>query len=162
MPDENLPDKAHRLVSLDPRDVEDLSRLLGKLREQPETKQEHGGAPGSKASGLEQRAQRMLEERQRRAAIFGPQMFAEPAWDMLLILYAGGNSRRQTQGSLGDLAGASKSTAMRWIDFLIARKLVQRQEHPTDKRLNFVSLTETGRGLLELYLSETGSLQAPE
>jgi DNA-binding MarR family transcriptional regulator len=54
------------------------------------------------------------------------------------------------------LSGASRSTAMRWIEFLAGRDLVRREDHPTDKRRNFVSLTEKGRHLLDLYLSETG------
>lgn len=151
-------DNVYRLVSLDGRDVEDLHRLLGKLRNSetgpgdpidPED-------PDSGRSRLEQRARALLESRRRRVAIFGPQMFAEPAWDMLLILYLSGGGRRQTQTNLSELSGASRSTAMRWIDYLSCRDLIRREEHPTDKRRNFVTLTEKGRHLLDLYLSETG------
>ena len=157
------PEKIYRLVTFDRRDVEDLHRLLGKLRDPRASANDDEDAetPNAEANRLERKARQLLESRRRRVAIFGPQMFAEPAWDMLLILYLSGGGRRQTQSSLGELSGASRSTAMRWIDFLACRDLIRREEHPTDRRRNFVALTETGRSLLELYLSETGDARLP-
>jgi DNA-binding MarR family transcriptional regulator len=153
----DIPDNVYRLVSLDERDVEDLHRLLGKIRDRsPVSETQDAEVPDSEELKLEQRARRLLENRRKRVAIFGAQMFAEPAWDMLLLLYLSGRGRRQTQSSLCELSGASRSTAMRWIEFLAGRGLVRREDHPTDKRHNFVSLTEKGRHLLDLYLSETG------
>jgi DNA-binding MarR family transcriptional regulator len=153
----DYPDNVFRLVSLDERDVEDLHRLLGKLRDRSfESGTRDSEVPDGEDLKLEQRARRLLESRRKRIAIFGAQMFAEPAWDMLLLLYLSGRGRRQTQSSLCELSGASRSTALRWIEFLAARDLVRREDHPTDKRRNFVSLTEKGRYLLDLYLSETG------
>jgi DNA-binding MarR family transcriptional regulator len=153
----DIPDNVYRLVSLDERDVEDLHRLLGKIRDRsPVSETQDAEVPDSEELKLEQRARRLLENRRKRVAIFGAQMFAEPAWDMLLLLYLSGRGRRQTQSSLCELSGASRSTAMRWIEFLAGRGLVRREDHPTDKRQNFVSLTEKGRHLLDLYLSETG------
>ena len=153
----DIPDNVYRLVSLDERDVEDLHRLLGKLRDRSlDSGAPDAEVPDGEELKLEQRARRLLENRRKRVAIFGAQMFAEPAWDMLLLLFLSGRGRRQTQSSLCELSGASRSTAMRWIEFLAGRGLVRREDHPTDKRHNFVSLTEKGRHLLDLYLSETG------
>ena len=153
----DIPDNVYTLVSLDERDVEDLHRLLGKLRDRSlSSVTQDAEVPDGEELKLEQRARRLLEDRRKRVAIFGSQMFAEPAWDMLLLLYLSGRGRRQTQSSLCELSGASRSTAMRWIEFLSGCDLVRREDHPTDKRHNFVSLTEKGRHLLDLYLSETG------
>ena len=153
----DIPDNVYTLVSLDERDVEDLHRLLGKLRDRSlDSGAPDAEVPDGEELKLEQRARRLLENRRKRIAIFGAQMFAEPAWDMLLLLFLSGRGRRQTQSSLCELSGASRSTAMRWIEFLAGRGLVRREDHPTDKRHNFVSLTEKGRHLLDLYLSETG------
>ena len=44
---------------------------------------------------------------------------------------------------------------MRWVGYLEKEKLVQRELHPTDQRTFFVTLTEKGISLLELYLSDT-------
>ena len=100
-------------------------------------------------------ARRIYEGRKRRSAHFGQQMFNEPAWEMLLILYLEDSGERQLQARLVELSGASRSTGNRWIDFLVRKGLAKREEHPTDKRRNFVTLSEKGRTLLELYLSET-------
>ena len=151
-------DDEHRLVSLDPRDLEDLRRLIAKLSPA-------AGSAAARQAGvhadndlgpLVERARRLLDMRRKRVAIFGPQMFAEPAWEMVLNLYVDEGGRRHTQTSLCELSGASRSTSMRWIDYLLDQGLVCREDHPTDKRRNFVSLSEKGRALLDLYLSETG------
>lgn len=147
-----------KLVSLDRQDVEDLNRLLAKLNPayasarpgQAEVRADNGSKPFTK------QAFDALEKRRKRVAIFGPQMFAEPAWEMLLILYLSEGGQRHTQTSLSELSGASRSTGMRWIDFLVGQALICREEHPTDRRRNFVGLSDKGRELLEMYLSETG------
>ncbi len=80
-------------------------------------------------------------------------MFGEPAWEMLLLLYAIGP--RETVSRLAELAHASKSTAIRWIDYLECQGLVRREAHPTDKRALLVELTEKGSDAIRMYLSET-------
>lgn len=104
---------------------------------------------------LQRRARDILANRRRRHDIFGRAMFGEPAWEMLLLLYAMDSEARQTISRLADLAGASKSTALRWIDYLDAQRLIRREPHPTDRRAAFVELTEKGSRAVELYLSDT-------
>ena len=150
----------HKLVSLTTQDVEDLHRILAKLDPHGRPSRISSARTSVRAHNdsepLVQRAQQLFENRRKRIAVFGPQMFAEPAWEMLLILYLSDGGPRHTQTSLTELSGASRSTGMRWIDFLDGQGLVRREEHPTDRRRNFVSLSDNGRNLLELYLSETG------
>lgn len=156
------PDDEHRLVSLDPRDLADLRRLVGKL--QPEDRaagiapQRETAGPPSETDGnrLRQRAITILDNRRKRSAIFGRQMFAEPAWEMILVLYIDDRGRRHTQSSLAEVSGGSRSTGMRWIDYLLNQDLIVRDDHPTDKRRHIVQLSAKGRELVELYLSETG------
>lgn len=155
------PDNEHRLVSLDPRDLADLRRLVGKLQPEDraaatEPKREPAVAPGEKDSDLlRQRAVTILDNRRKRSAIFGRQMFAEPAWEMILVLYIDDRGRRHTQSSLAEVSGGSRSTGMRWIDYLLNEDLIIRDDHPTDKRRHIVQLSAKGRELVELYLSET-------
>jgi len=146
-----------RFEPFDERDVEYLQRLLGKIQKSlfEAARRGNAGTSGGAAECNEERARQQLEDRRRRAAVFGQRMAAEPAWDMLLILYLSARGR-QTQSQLGELSGASRTTAMRWIDYLSDRDLVEREAHPTDLRKNFVFLTDKGRRLLDLYLSETG------
>jgi len=82
-------------------------------------------------------------------------MFGEPAWEMLLFLYSPESGPRLTVGGLARLAGASKSTAIRWLDYLEQQKWIRREAHPTDKRATFVELSEKGREAINLYLSGT-------
>jgi MarR family len=149
-------DNEHGLVSLDRSDVETLRQLLAKLS--PSRPVESGKSElraDNDCQPLVRRARDALEMRRKRIAIFGPQMFAEPAWEMLLILYLSEGGQRHTQTSLSELSGSSRSTGMRWIEYLVDQELIFREEHPTDKRRNFVGLSNKGRELLELYLSET-------
>lgn len=148
-----------RAVHFTERDIADARRLLALVA--------GAGAPGADPSGqsvtpdsenadrLKSFARQIYEKRQKRIARFGSQMFGEPAWEMLLILYLGEGGERQSQTRLADLSGAARSTAMRWIDYLVRKGLAHREDHPTDKRRNFIALSDKGRQLLELYLSET-------
>jgi predicted transcriptional regulator len=109
-------------------------------------------------SGLVARAREELGNRRRRVALFGGSMFGEAAWDMLLTLYIlDVSGQRQTFGSLLRLAGIPMTTAKRWLDYLAADGLIRRNEHPTDRRTAFVSLTAKGREKLDMYYSETTS-----
>jgi DNA-binding MarR family transcriptional regulator len=148
----------HHLVSLDPRDLEDLRRLMAKL--DPASRRGLTALAPVRADNdgdpLLQRARTILDNRRKRSAIFGPQMFSEPAWEMLLTLYADQAGQRHSQASLSRVPGGSRSTGMRWIDYLLHQGLISSEDHPTDRRRKFIALTEKGRSLLDVYLSETG------
>jgi DNA-binding MarR family transcriptional regulator len=100
---------------------------------------------------LLRRAKNILQERQRRMSRFGRAMFGEPAWEILLLLYV--SELRYTTSRLVEASGATRSTAMRWIDYLEKRRFLVRTEHPTDRRSAFVALTHEGKEELAAYLS---------
>ena len=135
------------LIRLSGQDVEDARRLLSLLASG------EAAAPSPQKTYVE-RAREILLRRKRREQIFGKGMFGEPAWDMLLLLYVE-PGRRQTVSRLAELAGLSKSTAIRWMDYLEEQKLVRRETHPTDKRSISVELSSRGRDSMETYLSDT-------
>ena len=148
-------------IVLDSHDLEEAKRLLELLSSA------QNGAIGSdrpanstseaigRRASLLDGARRALADRQRRLATFGKAMFGEPAWDILLWLYVLQFGERPTIGRLGELAGTSKSTALRWIDYLESQTWISRASHPTDKRSVFIDLTDSGRAAMELYLTET-------
>ncbi|HSR00760.1 MAG TPA: MarR family transcriptional regulator [Sphingomicrobium sp.] len=110
----------------------------------------------SDRSSLVDRAREEFHERRRRGAVFGQSMFGEPAWDMLLTLYILDISgQRQTIGALLNFSGTPATTAKRWLDYLVAHDLVRREEHPTDRRTAFVTLTGKAREKLDIYYSGT-------
>ena len=140
----------HHIVSFTERDISDAKRLLTIIvGGNPET------SPVDPAERRIASAPAAAPGDPDRENDLARQIFVEPAWEMLLVLYLEEAGERQTQTRLGDLSGATRSTAMRWIDHLLRKGLVRREGHPTDKRRNFIILSDKGRELLELYLSET-------
>jgi DNA-binding MarR family transcriptional regulator len=101
-------------------------------------------------------ARDILRFRRRRADLFNRSMFGEPAWDMLLTLYTSSiEGPRHSVGQLGSLSGSPQTTALRWLEYLVMEKLVVRLPNPTDRRSDFVELSDKGRAAMEKYLSET-------
>lgn len=145
-----------KVVKLTGRDLEDARRLLSLfVRNEPISVELPGrSAEGSVAdrATLRVRAREILANRRLRQEVFGKSMFSEPAWEMLLLLYALDTGQRQSVNRLSDLAGASRTTALRWIEYLEQQQLIQRNGHPTDRRVVFLGLTDKAREQIELYL----------
>ena len=90
--------------------------------------------------------------RKRRAEHFGPALFSEYAWDMLLVLYIyGDRGERLSVSRLAEFSDAPLTTAIRWLDYLESQRLIVRLQCPTDRRKFFVNLTDKGRTTLENY-----------
>lgn len=158
---QSLPERTE--VTLSGRDLEDARRLLALLAKADELHTVHdvGHAPGrgdTDQQSLAAKARQILDARERRTRLFGRAMFGEPAWDMLLLLYVSESGRRQTVTRLAHLSGASKGTALRWLDYLLHQNLVRREPHPTDRRAAFVELTDKGRSALDRYLTEMNAV----
>jgi DNA-binding MarR family transcriptional regulator len=152
---DDRPDKA-RVVQLSQRDVDDAKRLLSILATAEGKIIIGSDVAGESSSGAvdgqsQERALELLSLRRKRERVFPRAMFGEPAWEILLLLYALGS--RQTIGRLAELACASKSTTIRWIDYLEGQQLITRQPHPTDKRAVYAELTDKARKAVQLYLS---------
>jgi hypothetical protein len=65
----------------------------------------------------------IIEMRRRRSAVFGEGLFSDPAWDILLELFAAELGGRSL--GLADLAHiAPRSTLARWLSALEERRLV--------------------------------------
>lgn len=150
-----------KAVHLKGSDIDVLKLLLGQLLAQfspvnAETA-EHGYQPSSfDPEALTQLARRMLLARRRRTRTFNKCMFGEPAWDMLLALYVSRSSGpRYSVSQLSTLSGSPPTTALRWLDYLAKEQLIVRAPNPTDRRSDFVEMTDKGRTALEQYLSET-------
>ena len=87
----------------------------------------------------------LIRLRRNRARFFDADLFADPAWDMLLELYAAElGHRRISITSLCGGAAVPGTTALRWIGHLEARQLIQRERDPFDRRRFYVSLTAVG------------------
>lgn len=135
-------------VVLAPEDAAHAERLLSLLRSNL--------APAvSRVMHADERAELAKEfhgARRARDKFFPSEMFADPAWDILLILYWSGHAeRRLTITSVCAAAGVPPTTALRWIESLCGAGLVRKTRHPTDARVRWLDLTPDATEKLDQY-----------
>jgi DNA-binding MarR family transcriptional regulator len=78
-------------------------------------------------------------------------LMGEPAWDILLALYAEEPAKLPVS-SVCYGSGVPPTTALRWIGALDKRCLVERTKHHRDARIVLLSLTQEGRLIVERCL----------
>jgi hypothetical protein len=101
---------------------------------------------------------RIIKNRQLRSRFFDAQLFADPAWDMLLDLTAAtALNRRVSVTSLCIASGVPPTTALRWIGILVEQGLFERVSDTSDRRRAFVQLSDRGTSAMARYFTETGT-----
>lgn len=105
---------------------------------------------------------RVLAARAARRHFFNAELFSDPAWDILLELYALHCEQRRTSVSKLCIAAAvPATTALRWIEKLNADGLLTRHEDPLDGRRVWVSISERGAVAMAAYLEELSPAAMP-
>jgi hypothetical protein len=100
---------------------------------------------------------RILRQRQLRARFFDGDLFADPAWDMLLDLTAArAEHMRVSVTSLCIASGVPPTTALRWIGQMTEAGLFERVEDDTDRRRAFIALTDKAADAMARYFAELG------
>lgn len=91
--------------------------------------------------------------RRKRAAIFGnPDIFGEPAWDILLDLFiAQGEDKTVSVSSACIGSAAPATTGLRWLAVLADEGLVVRENDPEDHRRVLVRLTPAGTAAMQRF-----------
>jgi DNA-binding MarR family transcriptional regulator len=98
-------------------------------------------------------ARQAIKFRRWRVSLFDRAMLGEPAYDLLLALYVAEEDLGQVTASrLSDLADVAQTSALRWLDYLIGKQLIERLPHRHDKRSSVLKLTERGRSALDSLL----------
>jgi hypothetical protein len=88
-------------------------------------------------------AKEELRNRQDREIHFDVSLFGEPAWDILLDLFAHKvEGKLVSVSSVSIASGVPNTTALRWIGLLEQRSLVRRVASPTDKRVSWLDLSD--------------------
>jgi len=100
-------------------------------------------------------AREMYASRRSRDGIFGnPELFGEPAWDILLDLYVadvGGKPVSVSSACIG--SAAPPTTGLRWLGVLAEQGLVLREHDPEDQRRVLVRLTDRGLAAMDEYFA---------
>ncbi|WP_044333881.1 winged helix DNA-binding protein [Sphingomonas hengshuiensis] len=141
------PDQLQRVTAEVARLVDTLARLTrgeeaerrGGVRDTATGYRAEGAEPGD-PSAPELRA--VIRARRMRAQFFEGELFADPAWDMLLDLFASAlENRRVSVSSLCIAAAVPPTTALRWIGTLHEAGLFERQADPADRRRAYIALS---------------------
>ena len=97
----------------------------------------------------------VIRARRLRSRYFPDDLFADPAWDMLLdLLYAELAHHRVAVSSVCVAAAVPATTALRWLNTLVKQGLVIRRNDPHDARRVFVELAPETSAALRDYFSE--------
>lgn len=113
--------------------------LNGMLQETAVVPMPAGAVPLSKL------ATEIKKGRELRAQIFDPELFGEPAWDMLLALFI--SHAEQYRLKVSDLifeSSVPSTTALRWMKTLLDQGLCRKVPNPRDSRSSFIELSDDG------------------
>lgn len=106
---------------------------------------------------------KIIQQRQLRARFFDGDLFADPAWDMLLDLTAARVEHvRVSVTSLCIASGVPPTTALRWISQMTDAGLLERIEDETDRRRAFIQLTDKAVDAMSRYFYELGKTAAQQ
>jgi DNA-binding MarR family transcriptional regulator len=107
---------------------------------------------------LQKQVRAVIRARRARAEFFKSDLFADPAWDMLLELFASElSNQRMSVTALCAGSAVPATTALRWIRTLEHDGLVIRRPDPLDARRVFVSLSRTAySAMAALFSSASG------
>ena len=100
---------------------------------------------------------KLIRQRQARSQFFDAELFADPAWDILLDLAAARAERRMVcVTSLCIAAGVPATTALRWISQMVDADLLVRIPDPHDRRRAHIALADTTADAMARYFAAIG------
>lgn len=102
---------------------------------------------------LARRVHEIIQFRARRSDFFPEDMFADPAWDILLELALAEHSQvRVTVSNLCVGTRVPQTTAIRWLKHLTDLGLVVRRDDPLDARRTYVELSADASARMRAFL----------
>jgi hypothetical protein len=144
-----LSDEVGRIASTLAR----LSAGPAAATEKPVVSAADGHAPSVSGDLVRQ----VIRARRLRARYFDEQLFADPAWDMLLDLLAAEIAQHRVPvSSLCIAAAVPPTTALRWIKTMTDNGLFLRRADPHDGRRIFVELSPDASLAMRHYFDDVG------
>jgi len=163
--------EAERLRRLN-EEVARIAAVLARLAETPSSGNAdtvgdrrppfHAGAEPDPAPDDPQAIRRVIRARRMRDAFFPAGLFEDPAWDMLLDLYAAElEGLRVSVSSLCIAAAVAPTTALRWITRMTDLGLLVRKPDPADRRRAFLAMSGQARTGMRNYLTAVARAGLP-
>lgn len=134
-------------------EVSRIARMLATFSER-----QHGAADGAAGDAVVDAVtiRAMIRARRMREQYFPAELFADPAWDMLLDLTAAGLEERPVAvSSLCIAAAVPPTTALRWIKTLTDLGMFVRVSDPSDRRRVFIGLSDEVAAGMQACLAAT-------
>jgi DNA-binding MarR family transcriptional regulator len=104
----------------------------------------------------------VIRARRLRDRFLGEALFEDPAWDILLDLFAAHLERaRVSVSSLCIAAAVPTTTALRWIGKMSDVGLLARVADPDDRRRAFIALSPDGLGAMRRYVAALAEAKLP-
>lgn len=147
-------------------DLDDLRAQIADVQEMVERLRERVGDDNlafARPSAIDTTAflKMLYQERRLRADLFDdPDLFGEPAWDILLDLAV-----HEGQGRPLSVTGAcvgsavAPTTALRWVNVLEKKGFIQRSPDPLDHRRVYLVLTQLGRAHMRNFVKKAAILR---
>ncbi len=96
----------------------------------------------------------IIRKRQARKQFFPAELFADPAWDIMLDLAAARLEGKQVSvSSLCIAADVPTTTALRWIKGMTDAGMLARRSDPEDGRRSFIDLSDEAAEAMERYIA---------
>ena len=134
---------------------DELREALKAAREALERANKALAAMSAGATDAGAEAATMLRQRRRRNAYFPPELFGEPGWDMLLVLFKARREQREPrQIHVFNEAGVPHTTGIRMLEQLEAAGLVECERIGPVARRRVVRLTEEAVARMTAYLEQ--------
>ena len=100
---------------------------------------------------------KIIRARRLRERYFASDLFADPAWDIMLnLLSAELSHRRVAVSNLTADVAVPATTALRWIKSMTSQGLLTRHPDPFDGRRVFIELSPEASAALRRYFGELG------
>jgi len=156
-------ERLQRLTDEVARIAQALAKLIHHDEPRParqiaDRRRSYDGEPVSSDQPIEpQEVRRIIHLRRIRGKFFrqfsGEGLFEDPAWDMLLDLFAAELEGAQVSvSSLCIAAGVAPTTALRWIAKMTEMELFIRHPDPVDRRRAFMALSSQASEAMSAYM----------